>query len=67
MNPIDPLISVAVPLHNDAAHVAPFVAELLDVLAGVTSLYEVILVDDGSTDGTARRRCGSPRSVPACA
>jgi glycosyltransferase involved in cell wall biosynthesis len=53
MNPIDPLVSVAVPLHNDAAHLGPFVEELLEVLAGVTSLYEVILVDDGSADDTA--------------
>jgi glycosyltransferase involved in cell wall biosynthesis len=52
MNPTDPLVSVAVPLADDAPLLAAFVDDLLGVLARTTSLYEVILVDDGSADDT---------------
>ena len=48
----DNLISVVAPLHNDADIVEAFVAEVLEVLRGSFTHYELVLVDDGSLDAT---------------
>jgi dolichol-phosphate mannosyltransferase len=53
MAPLDTFVSVVVPLHNDAAVVGPYVRELLAALRADFRDYEVLLIDDGSTDGTA--------------
>jgi len=45
-----PLISVVVPVRNEAGNVAPLVAEIAAALAG--RAFEVIYVNDGSTDAT---------------
>jgi glycosyltransferase involved in cell wall biosynthesis len=45
----DPLVSIVVPAYNEAATIA----EVLQRVAGVPFRHEVIVVDDGSTDGTA--------------
>ena len=47
-----PEISVVIPLYNEAANVEPLHAELTAVLRDLGRPYELILVDDGSTDGT---------------
>ncbi len=44
-------LSVVVPVKNEAANVPPLVAELVAALAPLGA-FEVIFVDDGSTDGT---------------
>ena len=48
-----PQLSVVVPVHNEAAGIAVFHKQLLAVLEGVHTPFEVIYVDDGSTDSTA--------------
>ncbi len=45
-------ISVAIPLHNEEANLAPLRDRLLDVLVATGLPFEIILVDDGSTDGS---------------
>ena len=45
-----PSVSVVVPVRNEAGNIAPLVAEIASALAGRT--FEVIYIDDGSTDGT---------------
>jgi len=45
-----PLISVVVPVRNEAGNVAPLVAEIAAALAG--RAFEVIYINDGSTDAT---------------
>ena len=45
------LLSVVAPMYEEEETVAPFLARVQAALAGLT--YEVILVDDGSKDGTA--------------
>lgn len=48
-----PEVSVVIPVFNEHDNVAPLVAEVRAVLEGIGVRHEVILVDDGSTDGTA--------------
>ena len=45
-------LSIVIPLHNEEPNVAPLHAELTRVLASMGVAYEIILIDDGSTDGT---------------
>jgi dolichol-phosphate mannosyltransferase len=46
------LLSVVVPVFDEAANLAALVDELASALAGVPGRTEVILVDDGSRDGS---------------
>ena len=45
-------ISVFFPAYNDAATIAGMVIGAMRTLARITSDYEVIVVDDGSSDAT---------------
>jgi glycosyltransferase involved in cell wall biosynthesis len=45
-------ISVFFPAYNDAGTIASLVSDALDVLPALADDYEVIVVNDGSTDGT---------------
>ena len=47
-----PKLSVVIPVHNESANIAPLCERLLPVLNGITSIWEVIFVDDGSRDDT---------------
>lgn len=48
-----PLVSVVVPAFNEAALVERCVSETVATLTGLGFRHEVIVVDDGSVDGTA--------------
>lgn len=45
-------VSVVVPVFNERESIGPLIDELLPVLASLEMPTEVVLVDDGSTDGT---------------
>ena len=45
-------LSIVIPLYNEEPNLAPLHAELSAVLASMKVPYEVLIVDDGSTDGT---------------
>ncbi|MCP5266984.1 MAG: glycosyltransferase family 2 protein [Burkholderiaceae bacterium] len=49
-----PRISCVVPARDESANLAQLLPRLFDVLKGLGSDWEVIIVDDGSTDATAR-------------
>ena len=44
--------SVVIPLYNERDNLAPLHAELSSVMQSVGRAYEIIFVDDGSTDGS---------------
>ena len=46
-------ISVFFPCYNEAQNVEPMVEKTIPVLASLTPDFEIILVNDGSSDGTA--------------
>jgi dolichol-phosphate mannosyltransferase len=54
-----PSVSVVVPLFNEEENVPLLQGELSAALSGLD--YEIIFVDDGSTDGTVRRIAPDPR------
>lgn len=45
-------ISVLVPVRDEAESVRPLLAELVPVLEGIGRPWEILFIDDGSTDGT---------------
>ncbi|MBN2197387.1 MAG: glycosyltransferase family 2 protein [Polyangiaceae bacterium] len=47
-----PVLSIVAPMYNEETNVGPFVAAVAQVLDGAAISYEVVLVDDGSRDGT---------------
>jgi len=49
------LLSIAAPVFNERDNLAPLCAEVEAAMAGQPYAYELILVDDGSTDGS--REC----------
>lgn len=51
-NEIGPSLSVVFPAHNEEENIGPSVTRCLDALRGHVDDFEIIVVDDGSTDGT---------------
>ncbi|MDH3628878.1 MAG: glycosyltransferase family 2 protein [Acidobacteriota bacterium] len=45
-------LSIVIPVFNERDNIEPIVIELLDVLPGFSSRFEILLVDDGSDDGS---------------
>jgi glycosyltransferase involved in cell wall biosynthesis len=58
-------ISVVVPLRDEEANVRPLHEELSRVLRGLGRPYEIVLIDDGSTDATFARAAEIHRGDPA--
>ena len=50
-----PGLSASFPAHNEEDNVEPMIADLLAALPDVAERFEVIVVDDGSRDGTFAR------------
>jgi len=48
-----PVLSVVVPVYNERDNLGPLLDRLRPVLASLGQPYEIVFVDDGSSDGTA--------------
>jgi glycosyltransferase involved in cell wall biosynthesis len=59
-----PEISVVVPMRNEAASVPELYSELTAALEGFGRPYEIVAIDDGSTDETFRTLAGLQRKDP---
>jgi glycosyltransferase involved in cell wall biosynthesis len=49
------MVSVVVPVYNEEQNVGPLLDSLQDALEGLGRPYELIVIDDGSTDATLAR------------
>ena len=49
---MDGLLSLVIPVYNEADSLVPLVAEIDEALASFGSPYEIVFVDDGSSDGS---------------
>ncbi len=59
-----PELSVVIPLRDEESNVLPLHAEFTSVLQSLARPYEVILIEDGSTDQTFARLCEVQRADP---
>ena len=61
---MDQSLSVILPVHNAETTLARQIHELLEVLPELTSRFEVLIVDDGSTDHTEEVAYDLAREFP---
>ncbi len=62
------MISVVIPLRNEEQNILPLAQQLTAALGALGREYEVLFINDGSTDGTAARvseACASDRHLKA--
>ena len=52
---MDPTISVIIPAYNEEDNIDPVHRELSSILAGIGHPYEILFIDDGSTDLTFQK------------
>jgi dolichol-phosphate mannosyltransferase len=57
-------LSLVIPAYNEAAGIRQAVAEAEEALARLAGDYEILVVDDGSTDGTASLVAGAAGANP---
>jgi glycosyltransferase involved in cell wall biosynthesis len=59
-------LSVVIPVYNEAGNLTPLVSDAIAVLEALGRDYEVILVNDGSTDGTGAEIAALHARWPRC-
>lgn len=58
------MFSIIIPLYNEEKTIPELVTRLAAVTDGMSDLWELILVDDGSTDGSFTAMCALHRNDP---
>src|SRR3954454_18565778 len=61
---MEPQLSVVAPLYNESENVQPLVDWILEALGSYPEDFEIILVDDGSRDGTWERIAAAAAAHP---
>ena len=61
-----PQLSLVVPVYNEAGNILPLVATSVEVLRAMNRPFEIILVNDGSTDTTAAEIAEAHARWPEC-
>ncbi len=64
VSPTTPLISVVIPLYNEGSHLRELLSDLKSALEQAGCRFEVVLVDDGSSDDTWAKIKDEPRMCP---
>lgn len=59
-----PDVSIVVPLHNEAGNIGPLVAAIESALSAFGASWELIAVNDGSTDGSLGQLCEQRKTRP---
>ncbi len=60
-----PTLSLVVPVFNESGNVAAFLGRALPVLRGLSTPFEILFVNDGSTDDTAAQLAAAARGEAA--
>jgi glycosyltransferase involved in cell wall biosynthesis len=63
---MSPRYSLVVPFFNEAGNIGPVLRSAEGVLAALGRTYEVVLVNDGSTDATGPELAAAAAAWPAC-
>jgi glycosyltransferase involved in cell wall biosynthesis len=61
-----PDISVVIPFYNEAARAMTVIDEVIGVLSGIGRPFELVLIDDGSSDGTSGVLLEAAARWPVC-
>ena len=64
VSPTTPLISVVIPLYNEGSHLRELLSDLKKALQQTGCRFEVVLVDDGSSDDTWAKIKDEARMCP---
>ena len=59
-------VSLVIPVHNEAGNLLPLVTAAIEVLQALGRDYEIILVNDGSSDGTPAEIAALHARWPQC-
>jgi glycosyltransferase involved in cell wall biosynthesis len=54
-------LSIVVPFYNEEDNIVPLVKRVHEALVGYEHPWELVLVDDGSSDATTAPTCASSR------
>ena len=52
VSPTTPLISVVIPLYNEGSHLRELLSDLRKALQQTGCRFEIVVIDDGSSDDT---------------
>src|SRR5579864_7761262 len=52
--PCPPYLSLVIPAYNEQENIDPLLSRVADAMSQLDQPFEVLMIDDGSTDGTPR-------------
>ena len=61
---VQPSTSVVIPLYNEVEALESLLEEVLEVMRSMNEPFELVLIDDGSTDGTGERLQQLAQEIP---